>query len=155
MSFLHNLRLRLSPPRITDPEFGNLIWMYISNHPERSYWEGHLSLPGTGTVVEVFLPGGESGPLPDARQFYLGIPGRYEQILTACRPKLEKVFNEWRQEPLPKDMFSVLKLTGFGVEDPNENPVRWDVSFETTDDDWLGIAIPFVGETAMDAQVDT
>jgi hypothetical protein len=36
----------------------------------------------------------------------------------------------------------------FGVEDPKENPVHWDVGFETKDDDWLGITISFVGDMA-------
>jgi hypothetical protein len=31
--------------------------------------------------------------------------------------------------------------------------VRCDISFETTGDEYLGISIPFVGETAMEAEV--
>jgi len=155
MAFLHNLKLWLSPPRMTDPDFGVLLFMHISKWPERSYWECEWSFPKTGTVVGIVLRGGEGGPLPEARQFYLSLPARYEQILVACRPRLEQVFNEWLHQPLPQDIFSVVKLSGFGLEDPREQPVQWDVGFETTGDDWLGITIPFVGETAMEAVVDT
>jgi len=40
------------------------------------------------------------------------------------------------------------------VKDPNEQPLHWDVSFETTSDDYLGVLIPFVDETAMPPEVD-
>ena len=57
-------------------------------------------------------------------------------------------------EPLPQDIFTTLKLTGFGVKDPYEQPVRWDISFETTGDKYLGVLIPFIGNTAMEPEVD-
>ncbi len=155
MSFLQNLKIWLRPPRMQDPDFGNLVFIHISNAPERSYWECRWTFPKTGSEVEICLRGDESGPSLEARQFYLRLPGQYEQILAACRPRLEQAFTRCRRIPLPDDMFSVLKLVGFGVEDPKEEPVRWEVAFETTDDDWLCITIPFVGETAMEAVVDT
>ncbi len=111
--------------------------------------------PKTGTHVFVALRGGESGPTQDARRFYLGLSGRFEQIIEACRPRLENVFLDWLEQRLPTDIFSVLNLSGFSVEDPQEEPIRWVVSFETTGDKWLGITIPFVGDTAMEAEVDT
>ncbi len=76
-------------------------------------------------------------------------------IIEACRPRLENVFLDWLEQRLPTDIFSVLNLSGFSVEDPQEEPIRWVVSFETTGDKWLGITIPFVGDTAMEAEVDT
>jgi len=155
MSVLNNLKLWLSPPRMTDPDFGKLIFMHMGKHPERSYWECEWTFPATGEVVGITLRGGESGPNADARQFYLALPSRYESILKACRPRLEQVFRDWRTQPLPQDIFTVVKLMSFGVENPQERPVQWDVGFETTDDDWLGITIPFVGDTAMDPVVDT
>ena len=56
---------------------------------------------------------------------------------------------------MPEDIFTVVKLTAFGVENPQEQPIQWDLGFETTDDDWLGITIPFVGDAAGEAIVDT
>ena len=91
----------------------------------------------------------------EARQFYLSLPGRYEQILAAARPQLKEVFRTWLQQDLPQDVFTVVKLAGFGLEDAKAQPVRWDISFETTGDKWLGIIIPFVGDTAQKATVDT
>jgi len=155
MAFLHNLKLWLSPPRILDPDFGDLVFIYISKWPERSYWEAEWKFPPTGTVVAIALRGGEAGPDSETRQFYLNLLSRYDAILRACRPELERVFRTWRNAQLPENIFGVVKLTGFGVEDPAEQPVRWDISFETTDDNWLGISIPFVGETAQEAMVDT
>ena len=56
---------------------------------------------------------------------------------------------------LPQDIFTVVKLAGFGVENPKAQPVEWDVSFETTGEKWLGITIPFVGDMAQEALVNT
>jgi hypothetical protein len=155
MGFLHNLKVRLSPQRMTDPDFGQLTFIRIDKRPERSYWEGEWTFPATHTTVDITLPGGETGPNPEARQFYLTLPSRFDNVLKACRPRLEQVFRDWRNQQLPQDIFTLVKLTGFGVENPQEQPIQWDVGFETTDDDWLGITIPFVGDTAMEPVVDT
>jgi hypothetical protein len=155
MGILKNLKLRFSPPRITDADFGSLLFMFIPNAPERSYWECEWKFPTTGTEISIGVPGGESGPLPVARQFYLSLPGRFEQILAAARPQLQEVFRTWLQQDLPQDIFTVVKLAGFGLDDARAQPVQWDISFETTGDKWLGIIIPFVGDTAQKATVDT
>jgi len=155
MGFVRNLKLWLSPIRMTDPDFGNLVFMHFSKYPERSYWECEWIFPRTGSPVAIALQGGESGPRQEAKEFYLSLPGRFPQILDLCRPRLEQVFKEWLDRPLPEDVFGVLKLSGFGLEDATKQPIRWDVSFETTGEKWLGITIPFVGDTAGEAIVDT
>lgn len=155
MTFLHNLKLWLSPLRITDPDFGNLVFMHFSKFPERSYWECEWTFPKTGLPVAIALKGGENGPRPEAREFYLSLPERFEEIMVSCRPQLDQVFKEWLGQSLPDDAFRVLKLSGFGLEDPEERPVRWDVSFETTGEKWLGVTVPFVGDAAGKATVDT
>ncbi|HSL91381.1 MAG TPA: hypothetical protein VK863_01935 [Candidatus Limnocylindrales bacterium] len=155
MGILHNLKLRFSPPRIADPDFGSLLFMFIPKAPDRSYWECEWTFPGTGTVVSIGLPGGESGPTAQGRKFFLGLPERFEHILAAARPRLEEAFKIWLQQDLPQDIFTVVRLAGFGVEDPAVDPVAWDISFETTGEKWLGITIPFVGDSAQEAVVDT
>jgi hypothetical protein len=155
MGILHYLKTLFSPPRITDPDFGTMLFMFISNAPERSYWECEWKFPKTGTEISIGLPGGENGPTPEARQFYLGLPTRFEQILAAARPKLEQVFKTRLKQDLPQDIFTVVKLSGFGVENPTAQPVEWDISFETTGEKWLGITIPFIGEEPQAPVVDT
>jgi hypothetical protein len=155
MGILHKLKLRFSPPRLNDPDFGSLLFMFTPNAPERSYWECEWKFPNTGTQISIGLPGDESGPLPEARQFYLSLPARFEQILASARPQLEDVFRTWLQQDLPDDIFTVLELAGFGLEDAKAQPVHWDISFETTGDRWLGIVIPFIGDTSQKATVDT
>jgi hypothetical protein len=154
MEILHHLRLRFSPPRIADPQFGNLLFMFIRNAPKLSYWECEWEFPITGEVVSISLPGEESGPSDGAREFYLSLPARYEQILAAARPRLEEVFKTHLRQTLPDDFSTVLKLAGFGLDDVKP-PFHWDISFETTGDKWLGITIPFIGDTAETAVVDT
>ena len=155
MGFLHNLKLRFAPPRLADPDFGTLLFMFIPAAPERSYWECEWQFPKTGTLISIGLPGGERGPLPESRQFCLCLAERYEQILAAARPKLEEAFRDYLQQDLPPDVFKVAKLAGFGVEDPKAQPMKWDIAFETTGERWLGISIPFVGDTPQVAVVDT
>ncbi len=155
MGILHNLKLRLSPPRIADPDFGTLLFMFVQNAPERSYWECEWKFPETGTYISIGLPGDESGPSPEARQFYLALPAAFEQVLASVRPQLQEVFREWLQQDLSQDIWAIVKLAGFGVEDVKQQPVHWDISFETTGDKWLGIIIPFVGNTVQKAIVDT
>ena len=155
MRFLHNLKLWMSPPRMTDPDFGKLIFMYIQKHPERSYWECEWTFPATGEIVGITLRGGENGPNDGARQFYLGLPARFDSILKACRPGLEQVFRDWRGGQVPQDVFTAVKLTSFGLDEPLEKPIRWDVGFETTEGDWLAITVPFVGDTPKEPLVDT
>src|SRR5689334_15673245 len=105
MGLFHNLKLRFSPPRMTDPDFGSLLFMFIPNAPEQSYWECEWRFPKTGTEVSIGLPGTESGPQPEARQFYLTLPGRFEQILAVARPRLQEAFLEWFDQELPQDIF--------------------------------------------------
>jgi hypothetical protein len=52
-------------------------------------------------------------------------------------------------------MFAVVRLSGLGLENPKARPVRADICFETTGDKRLGITIPFAGDAAMEATVDT
>lgn len=137
--------------RMTDPDFGDLLFFGGPN----AYWECEWKFPKTGTVISINLPGDESGPSQEARQFYLALPARYETILAAVRTELEKVFRHWFEQELPQDIFTVVKLSGFGVWDAKTQPLDWDISFETTGDKWLGIRIPFIGDTAQEAVVDT
>lgn len=152
---LYNLEMRVFPPRISDPDFGSLRFMFIPNAPERSYWECEWKFPKTGTEIYICLPGGESGPSPEVRQFYLSLPERFEEILVAARPKLQEVFRTWFQQDLPQDIFTVVEFTGIGLKDVKTEPVQWDISFETTGDEWLGITIPFVGDIPQQVVVDT
>jgi len=155
MGFLHNMKLRLSPPKIVDPVFGKLVFMPIEKRPELSYWEGEWKLPGPGYSVGIFLPGGEDGPTKDSRRFYLDLSNRIERVLEGCRLPLAKVFREWLNRDLPEDMFSELKLTGVSVEDPNGHPLQWSVCFETTGEKWLGITVQFVDDVTGDVEIDT
>ena len=42
MGLLNELKLRFKPPRLQDPVFGPLLYMYIPRNPSRSYWEGEF-----------------------------------------------------------------------------------------------------------------
>ena len=164
---LHHLRLRFFPLRRLDPDFGTLLFIFIPNAPERSYWEGAWIFPKTGDLVGIGLDGDETGPFDGSRQFFLSLPDRFDFILAAVRPKLTQVFAEWLQQDLPTDMFSAVKLSGFGFDianrgtgpdaltDISSGQMTWDVTFETTGNRWLGITIPFAGDEPTEPIVDT
>ena len=155
MGIFQKLIQRFSPPKLSDPDFGELLFMSFRGAPELSYWECEWKFPNTTSTISISLPGDVHGPLPEAREFYLGLPSQFDDILARARPKLEKVFSDWLEMDLPNDLFSQLKLAGFGLENPGDRVVEWDISFETTGDKWLGIIIPFTGDEAQDAVVDT
>ena len=156
MSLLRNLRLRFSPLRLKDPDFGDLLYMYIPNAPERSYWEAsHWLFAPTGREVEIDLPGNESGPMAEARQFYLALPAQFPNVLEAARPGLERVFREWYGRPVSVDLWRDVKLAGFSLEDPRATPVQWQIFFEATGAKWLGIIIPFRDGIPDSEVVDT
>ena len=155
MGLLTGLRLRFKPPRIEDPDFGPLLFMYIPNAPANSYWEGEWLFPPTGTAVAIALSGTETGPGASARAFYLSLPAKFEQTVASVRAPLDGVFRHWLDRPLDADLWRDVTLAGFGVEDPDAESVSWDVAFETKGDKWLGITVPFVGDQPQEPVVDT
>ena len=155
MNLLKSIKLRFKPPKLSDPVFGELTYMYISNHPERSYWEAEWIFPPTETPISVGLDGDESGPKSEFREWYLSLPSRFPQVLESSKPELAKVFKSWLDQELPTDIFKALKLTGFSVQDPKATSISWDIAFETTGAKWLGITIPFIGDEPQNAVIDT
>jgi hypothetical protein len=155
MTLFKALKLWLRPPKLIDPDFGPMTFMYLEQHPERSYWEAEWLFPLTSNRVAIALAGDESGPLRLAREWYLELPSRFPGILELARPQLARVFRSWRAQELPADIFTAVALSGFGVEDLSVSPLRWDVSFETINGKWLGIIIPFVDDEPQEPIVDT
>ena len=155
MNIVRWFKTQFSPPSLRDPVFGELLFMHVPNAPERSYWECEWQFPATKSPVSLALPGDRTGPNPRARDFYLGLPGRFESIISVCRPELQRIFRESLETELPDDIFSQLKLAGFDLENPDATPLKWEISFESTGKKWLGISVPFVDNTPQQATVDT
>jgi hypothetical protein len=155
MGLLKELRLRFRPPALVDPDFGRLLFMYIPREPSRSYWEAEWLFPPTATKIAISLPGTPAGPRDSGRAFYLALPMRFEHVLESVRPVLDRALREWLGRPLNLDIWKDVKLAGFGVEDPDVDPIAWDVGFETIGEKWLGITIPFVGDEPQEPAIDT
>ena len=155
MGILRNIRLRFSPPRLQDPEFGPMRFMFIPHAPARSYWEAEWRFPPTNTDISIGVGGDENGPRADARAFYLALPAQFEQLMARVRPALDKVFQQWYSRPMANDLWQDVKLAGFGVDDLDAKPPKWDVSFEAIGEKWLGITVPIDGDRVLDAVVDT
>jgi hypothetical protein len=155
MGLVRNLKLRFLPPSVVDPDFGRLLYQFIPEAPAASYWEAEWNFPSTGTSVLIDMPGGEDGPLAEGRRFYLDLPDRFDRVLAAARPRLEAFFREWLGRDLPQDLFTELELISFGLENPTVEPVEWQITFATKADKNLDVTIPFLGDEAQEAVVDT
>lgn len=155
MTLGKSLRFQLRPPRLADPDFGRLTFMDIPGTPERSYWEAEWVFPPRDHPVSIALEGDESGPSTRARDWHLRLPAGFPRILELARPRLAGAIRSWLGQELPEDIFTVVRLSGFGVEDLDARPLPWDISFETVGDKWLGITIPFVGDDPQEPVVDT
>lgn len=155
MRLLNKVLRRFQPRSIDDPTFGRLLFMSVKHDASKSYWEGEWTFPPTGTAISIGLPGGEEGPLAESRAFFIDMPGRFDGVLKAVRPALDSVFREWLGRPINEDIWSDVQLAGFGLENPMAAPVEWDIGFETTGEKWLGITVPFVGDSPQTPVVDT
>jgi hypothetical protein len=152
MKFFKAIRDRFRTPRMVDPDFGELAYM-------GSYWEGEWTFPPTETTISIFLPGDESGPYPESRQWNFDLIPRYPKILELAKPlltsKLADMADWWLEGDMPEDIFTVVRLTGFGVTDPRTDPIEWNVSFETIGDRWVSVTVNFVGDEPEVASADT
>lgn len=155
MGWFDRWKWALRPLRREDPEFGALVFQYVPNDPERSYWEAQWTFPPVGYPISISLPGGPEGPNEGGRAFFLALVARFDGLLPRLRPGLEAVFRAWLERPLAADPWRDLVLSGFDVERPTAVPVEWEVSFETTGSKWLGITIPMRGDTPGEPVVDT
>lgn len=155
MSIFAKLYSFWAPPRLRDPAFGDLVFIRIPEHPERSYWECEWSFPVTGTDIAIAIPGTEKGLDPIAREFFLALPERFQFFITQCLSPLQEVWLMWFERDLPSDLFSVLSLAGIGITSLGGSAVEWEVSFETTGEKWLGITVPFIGDQPQPATVET
>lgn len=108
--------------------FGSLLFLRIRNHPKRSCWECEWLFPPTQTVVSIAIPGTGVGPDPKAREFFLALPARFTSTLEQSRPCLGEVWSRWFNHALPEDIFSVIKLAGFGLENAGAVSLAWDIA---------------------------
>lgn len=147
---------RFRPPYKEDPEFGDMSFIKVSPRGYgKSYWEATIYVPQIGASVEVFLQGEEDGPLEVSKEFYRKLIPSFDAIIAAARPLLAKEYLLWMQEELPDDIFTVLTLSGFSVEDPAVVPAKWDIMFETMGEKWRAISIYFEGDKPVGTTVDT
>lgn len=155
MSIFGKVLKRFQPQTTEDPVFGRLTYMHIKQDPTKSYWEAEYVFPPTGKVVSAGLQGGKDGPLPESREFYLGMQDRFADLMKTVLPILDQVFQERLGRPLSADPWADIEFAGFDVDDPTEQPCKWDAMFEATGEKWLGITVPFVGEKVQPPVIDT
>lgn len=140
-------------PPLTDPDFGPLQFVHDSDDPGASFWRADWTFPATGTVIGIVLPGGKDGPRVVAREFYLGLPDRFEQILTSIRPQLKELFGSEMGQELPQDILSAVKPMSIDLEISRGQTLLWDLTFETLDGRRSTISVSFIGDAPQDAGI--
>ena len=118
VNILESLRLRFRPPRLDDRSFGPLVFMYIPNDPDNSYWEAEWLFPPTGSRVSISLPGGIDRPGAESRDFMLSRGREFDQIMELARPKLAEVLRSYLSRPLFDDILRKLLRVRFGRGGP-------------------------------------
>ena len=114
----------LRPKRLTDPAFGNLIFMKMSD-PRESYWEGSGAFRPTGQAVDYFVDAGDDGPGEFQHQFLSTLEQRYDRLVAVVQPLLEQRHDEFLEGRSPEFVLSSISVPGPGVD-----PLRWDITFQ-------------------------
>jgi hypothetical protein len=121
--------------KMQDPDFGEMVFMEIAEHPERSYWEGEWHYPPTATQIGVFIPGDASGLRSEARAFILQKQHEWDKIVSAVLPVLSPKYTEWTERVLAPGILSDLDLAPISVKLPVVSPITWEISFETRENE--------------------
>lgn len=155
MAPLDLIRHKFSSKTLIDPIFGEATFIAMPRAPHKAYWECQWRFPVTSSVINIAMPGDENGPFPETRNFYTDLADRFHKHLLTAKPHLQKAFNAQYGIELPKDIFSVMTLSGFDLENPHTSPRRWEMSFTTRPHlKSRFFTIPFEGDTALPAIID-
>jgi len=157
VSILSKLFGKFEDIKMQDPDFGEMTFMEVAEHPERSYWEGEWRYPPTGTRIGVFIPGDASGLMGEARAFIMQKQHEWDKIISAVFPKLFPEYTEWAKRALSADILSDLDLASISVELPIVLPITWEISFETKEEEekWRYFNVGMKDWTVEYVSVDT
>ena len=121
----------------------------------KSYWECECVFPPTATPISVVLPGDESGPFAEARAIYLAVIEEFDELVARALPAIGKAYREWTGRALSENVRDDLELSGLAIDSPFADGLsRWQVTFETVGEQWIGITIPFIDGIPQEAVVD-
>src|SRR5512142_1415299 len=89
-----------APPTLDHDVFGRLVFMRM-REPARSYWEGRVAVGPTGSPVQVFVDGSETGPSDEATAFWRALFGKWRDLWPPLESILCRACLEWIAQARP------------------------------------------------------
>nr|GFD23355.1 hypothetical protein [Tanacetum cinerariifolium] len=86
------------PVKIDDVFFGEMTFIEISNHPEKSYFECQRYFKPIDGLIELGVTGKLSGPMQCQKDFFAQLERDYQLIVAAVIPVMEEEFRNWKPE---------------------------------------------------------
>src|SRR5262245_49377868 len=121
------------PPTMEHATFGHVTYMAMKDS-SRSYWEGHGTFSPTGSRIQVFLDGDESGPSVDALNAWNAIQERYNSLWPIFEGILLRAYEEWIPDAGPTTGKGRFTLEFIGVPRVIEATSEWDLGYGCADD---------------------
>jgi len=136
MSFISKL-FRKKPSYI-HPVFGTMGFSNIRSG--QSYWEGHAYFAPTKTTIEVFVDGDESGVAAGTEEFYEEAQKRYQGLVIAFRPEINRQLSGLSKIRVPDDFDASYRLSSISVID---RKIRsdWTLFFDCLFDENFSVSI--------------
>jgi hypothetical protein len=100
------------------------------------------------------IPGDETGPFQEARQFLLSKRNDLDGLWSLCHDELVKAIERWYQEEDTKDPKEIFYLSSLSMESSKSD--EWEVSFEAKDQYfWTFTSFQIKGNTIVGNTTDT
>lgn len=151
---LFNLFKKTPTPTLEHPVFGTLTFMEIKRNPENKYFEGAGTFAPTNNEIEYFIPADISGPTQQQVDFYEKLQSNYPAISSKCSELIESEFRNWKEDFKINDFNSEFKLVAINIPEFKNDPIEWDMAFETEHDENHQFTVYFEGEEANRVGVD-
>jgi hypothetical protein len=117
-----------------DAFFGEMTYMEVSNDPAQSYFECARYFKPIDRVVELGVTGQMSGPTQRQKAFFTQLENDYPLIAAAVVPIIENEFRNWKPEFKIGNFGQEFKLTWLAIPICDQQPVEWELAFETVHD---------------------
>jgi len=117
-----------------DAFFGEMTFMEIPNDPAQSYFECARYFKPIDGVVELGVTGQLSGPTQRQKDFFAQLEDNYELIVAAVVLIIESKFRNWKPDFKIGNFEQEFKLVWLEIPACDQQPVEWEISYETVHD---------------------
>lgn len=142
---------------IKDPDFGFISYEPPYKEGDEGFWQMYDDWEHPESNAKVgcsAIPGDETGPFQEARQFLLSKRNNLGGLWSLCHDELIKAIERWYQKEDTKDPKEIYYLSSLSVESSKCD--EWEVSFEAKDQYfWTFTSFQIKGNTIVGNTTDT